>query len=172
MGIVKDLLVNEMIRVKEVRVIGPEGTQLGILPIREALAVAEKEGLDLVEVSPQGNPPVCKIMDYGKYRYRQSKKLQQAKKKQKNIQVKEVKMTPKTEEHDYQFKLRHVKRFLASGDKVKITVVFKGREMAHPHLGQKILDRIIEELEEIATQEQKPKFEGNSMTMVLMQKGQ
>jgi translation initiation factor IF-3 len=159
-----------MIRVKEVRVIGPDGSQLGILPIKEAFAIAEKEGLDLVEVSPQGNPPVCKIMDYGKYRYRQSKKLQQAKKKQKHIQVKEVKMTPKTEEHDYQFKLRHVKRFLSSGDKVKVVVMFKGREMAHPHLGRKVLDRIIEELNNMIELEQKPKLEGYNMTMILIPK--
>jgi len=159
-----------MIRVKEVRVIGSDGTQLGILPIKKALDIGAQEGLDLVEVSPHVDPPVCKIMDYGKHRYKQSKKLHGAKKKQKLIHVKEVKMTPKTEEHDYQFKLRHIKRFLASGDKAKVVIVFKGRQMVHSHLGRKILDRVIEDLKDISTVEQEPKSEGQNMTMVLMPK--
>lgn len=159
-----------MIKVKEVRVIGHDGTQLGVLPLEKALDLGAKEDLDLVEVSPNENPPVCKIMDYGKYRYKQNKKLHEAKKKQKLIHVKEVKMTPKTEEHDYQFKLRHIERFLASGDKAKIVIVFRGRQMVHSHLGRKILDRVIEDLKDISTVEQEPKSEGHNMTMVLMPK--
>jgi translation initiation factor IF-3 len=159
-----------MIKVNEVRVIGSEKGQLGVMALQEALAIAREEALDLVEVSPQANPPVCKIMDYGKYRYKKNKKLHEAKKKQKTIQLKSVKITPKTEEHDYQFKLKHVKRFLSEGDKVKIMMVFKGREMAHTHLGRKILDRMIEELDELGVIEQQPTMEGRNMIMVIVPK--
>jgi translation initiation factor IF-3 len=156
-----------MIRVREVRVVGQDGTQLGIMPTQEAQRLAEEEGLDLVEVAPTERPPVCRIMDYGKYKYQKSKRLQQAKKKQKIILVKEIKLRPKTEEHDYQFKTQHVRRFLQDGHKAKVTVVFRGREMAHTELGRRILDRVIEDLDDVATVEQTPKQEGRNMTMVL-----
>ena len=150
--------------------ISEEKGQLGVMPVKEALEAAREEGLDLVEVSPQVDPPVCKIMDYGKYLYRKSKKLQEAKKKQKIIQVKSIKVTPKIEEHDYQFKLKHMQKFLLSGDKVKVMMVFKGREVVHSHLGKKVLDRVIADLEDISSIEQEPKIEGKSMIMVLMPK--
>ena len=156
-----------MIRVREVRVVGADGTQLGIMATSEAQRLAEEEGLDLVEVAPNERPPVCRIMDYGKYKYQKSKRLQQAKKKQKIILVKEIKLRPKTEEHDYQFKTQHVRRFLQDGHKAKVTVVFRGREMAHTELGRRILDRVIEDLGDVATVEQVPKQEGRNMTMVL-----
>jgi translation initiation factor IF-3 len=156
-----------MIRVREVRVVGVDGTQLGIMTTSDAQRLAEEEGLDLVEVAPNERPPVCRIMDYGKYKYQKSKRLQQAKKKQKIILVKEIKLRPKTEEHDYRFKTQHVRRFLQDGHKAKVTVVFRGREMAHTELGRRILDRVIEDLEDVATVEQLPKQEGRNMTMVL-----
>ncbi len=159
-----------MIRVREVRVISPEGEQLGILPIEEALAVAQERELDLVEVAPNERPPVCRIMDFGKYKYQQAKRSQEAKKRQKVIQTKEVKMRPKTEEHDYQFKMRHARRFLEEGDKVKVTVLFRGREMDHIDLGQRILDRVIADCKDVATIEQHPKFEGQALTTVLTPK--
>lgn len=156
-----------MIRVREVRVVGADGTQLGIMTTSDAQRLAEEEGFDLVEVAPNERPPVCRIMDYGKYKYQKSKRLQQAKKKQKIILVKEIKLRPKTEEHDYRFKTQHVRRFLQDGHKAKVTVVFRGREMAHTELGRRILDRVIEDLEDVATVEQLPKQEGRNMTMVL-----
>ena len=156
-----------MIRVPEVRVIGQEGAQLGIIPTPDALQMAEEQGLDLVEVAPNEKPPVCRIMDFGKYKYQQSKRLQQAKKKQKIILVKEIKLRPKTEEHDYHFKSQHVRRFLQDGHKAKVTIVFRGREMAHTELGRRILDRMAGELEDISTIEQTPKQEGRNMAMVL-----
>lgn len=156
-----------MIRVAEVRVIGQEGDQLGILPTADAMQMAEEQGLDLVEVAPNEKPPVCRIMDFGKYKYQQSKRLQQAKKKQKVILLKEIKLRPKTEEHDYNFKSQHVRRFLEDGHKAKVTIVFRGREMAHTELGRRILDRMAGELEDVSTIEQTPKQEGRSMAMVL-----
>ena len=156
-----------MIRVPEVRVIGQEGDQLGIVPTAEALQLAEEQGLDLVEVAPNEKPPVCRIMDFGKFKYQQSKRLQQAKKKQKVILVKEIKLRPKTEEHDYNFKSQHVRRFLQDGHKAKVTIVFRGREMAHTELGRRILDRMAIELEDVCTIEQNPKQEGRNLAMVL-----
>ena len=156
-----------MIRVPEVRVIGQEGAQLGVILTPDALQMAEEQGLDLVEVAPNEKPPVCRIMDYGKYKYQQSKRLQQAKKKQKVILVKEIKLRPKTEEHDYNFKSQHVRRFLQDGHKAKVTIVFRGREMAHTELGRRILDRMAGELEDISTIEQTPKQEGRNLAMVL-----
>lgn len=144
-----------------------DGTQLGIVALEEALARAAEERLDLVEVAPKATPPVCKIMDYGKYKYLQAKKLQEAKKKQTTIQVKEVKIRPKTEEHDYQFKLRHIKRFLSEKNKAKVTIMFRGREIAHAQLGLRVLERIVAETEEEAVVEQAPKLEGRNMTMIL-----
>jgi len=159
--------INRAIRVKEVRVIDPEGKQLGILPIFEALRVASSFDLDLVEVSPKSEPPVCRIMDYGKFKYQQQKKAHDAKKKQAIIHLKEVKMRPKTEEHDFQFKLRHIERFLKEGNKIKITVVFRGRELTHPDLGRNMINRVVEGIKEIGKVEQEPKFEGRNYIMIL-----
>ena len=167
MSIARDVRINREIRAKEVRVIDPEGKQLGILPVYEALRQATSFELDLVEVSPKSEPPVCRIMDYGKFKYQQSKKAHDAKKKQAVVHLKEVKMRPKTEEHDFQFKLRHVERFLKEGNKTKITIVFRGRELAHPDLGRNMLNRITEESKEWGKVEQPPKFEGRNFVMVL-----
>jgi len=166
-SIAKDVRINREIRAKEVRVIDPEGKQLGILPVVEALRAASNFELDLVEVSSKSDPPVCRIMDYGKFKYQQSKKAHDAKRKQAIIHLKEVKMRPKTEEHDFQFKLRHIERFLKEGNKTKITIVFRGRELAHPDLGRNMLSRITEEAKEWGKVEQVPKFEGRNFTMVL-----
>jgi translation initiation factor IF-3 len=156
-----------MIRVREVRVISPEGEQLGILPIEEALALAQERDLDLVEVAPNERPPVCRIMDYGKYKYQQSKRSQEAKKRQKVIQIKEIKMRPKTEEHDYLFKMRHAHRFLEEGNKVKVTLLFRGREMDHIDLGQRLLDRMLTDCKEVSTVEQHPRMEGQTLSLIL-----
>jgi translation initiation factor IF-3 len=156
-----------MIRAREVRVIGAEGGQLGIVSAQEALRLAEEQGLDLVEVAPDAKPPVCRIMDYGKYKYQQSKRLQQAKKRQKVISIKEIKLRPKTEEHDYRFKTEHVRRFLQDGHKTKVTVVFRGREIAHTDLGLRMLERIVSDIEDIGLVEQTPRQEGRNMTIVL-----
>ncbi len=134
---------------------------------QDALVIAEERGLDLVEVAPSSVPPVCRILDYGKYLYQQKRKQHDARKKQTRIQVKEVKFRPKTEEHDYQFKKKHIERFLADGDKVKATIMFRGREMAHPEFGRRILDRIREELAETAIVETEPRMEGRFMSMML-----
>jgi translation initiation factor IF-3 len=165
--IVKDVRINREIRAKEVRVIDPEGKQLGILPLVEALRAASNFDLDLVEVSPKSEPPVCRIMDYGKFRYQQSKKAHDAKKKQAVVHVKEVKMRPKTEEHDFQFKLKHIERFLKEGNKTKVTIVFRGREMAHPDLGRNMLTRVTEGAKEWGKVEQAPKLEGRNFTTIL-----
>ena len=159
-----------MIRVREVRVISPEGEQLGILPIEEALARAQERELDLVEVAPNERPPVCRIMDYGKYKYQQAKRSQEAKKRQKVIQIKEIKMRPKTEEHDYLFKMRHAHRFLEEGNKVKVTLLFRGREMDHVELGQRMLDRIITDCKDVSTVEQHPRLEGQTLSLMLAPK--
>ena len=152
------------------RVIGAEGEQLGILTIQDALAAAETQQLDLVEVSPTAVPPVCRIMDYGKFKYQQSKKLQEAKKKQVQVVVKEVKLRTKTDEHDLMFKIKHVRRFLEEGNKAKITLMFRGREITHMDLGQKVLERVISELEDIAVIEARPKMEGRSMFVIVSPK--
>jgi translation initiation factor IF-3 len=157
-----------MIRVREVRVISPEGEQLGILLIEEALTLAQERDLDLVEVAPNERPPVCRIMDFGKYKYQQSKRTQETKRRQKVIQIKEIKMRPKTEEHDYQFKMRHARRFLEEGNKVKVTVLYRGREMDHLELGQRILDRILLDCKDISAVEQTPKLEGQTLALVLV----
>jgi translation initiation factor IF-3 len=159
-----------MIRAREVRVIDPDGNQVGVIPIDRALAAAADFGLDLVEVSPNANPPVCKIMDYGRYKYEQTKKQQEAKKKQATFQVKEIKLRPKTEEHDLQTKISHIKKFLGKKDKVKVTVMFRGREIALSNRGRELLQLIVERLEDIAIVEQPPKFEGRTMIMVLSPK--
>jgi len=161
---------NAQIRVPSVRVIDPEGNQLGILPTAEALEKAREMGLDLVEVAPNADPPVCKIMDYGKFRYQQQKRAHEAKKKQTVIQVKEIKIRPKIDDHDYQFKLQHVRRFLKGGDKAKVSVFFRGREIVHRDLGRKLLERFIEDTEDLGEVESTPKMEGRSMTLILAAK--
>lgn len=162
--------MNEKIRAPEVRVINHDGQQLGIIPIRKALELAAMEHLDLVEVAPMADPPVCKIMDYGKFKYQQNKRSQEAKKKQTVIQVKEVKIRPKTDEHDLQVKIRHIRRFLAQKDKAKVTILFRGREIAYSDQGLKVLDRIKEELKEEITIEQQPRMEGRNLIMILAPK--
>ena len=167
MSIARDVRINREIRAREVRVIDPEGKQLGILPLVEALRMAANVELDLVEVSSKSDPPVCRIMDYGKFKYQQSKKAHDAKKKQAVVHIKEVKMRPKTEEHDFQFKVKHIERFLREGDKIKVTVVFRGREITFPEHGRSMLGRIQELVKEWGKVEQDPKFEGRNCVMIL-----
>jgi len=162
--------INRNIRAKEVRVIDPEGNQIGVIPTYKAIAVANDFGLDLVEISPNATPPVCKIMDYGRYKYEQTKKKQEAKKKQTTFQLKEIKVRPKTGEHDLNTKINHIKKFLDKKDKVKVTVIFRGREITLTNLGKELLEKIVQETEEIAIVEQPPKFEGRTMVMVLAPK--
>jgi len=156
-----------MIRVPQVRLIDADGKQLGIVPIEEAQRIALEQDLDLVEVAPQASPPVCKVMDYGKYCYEQEQKLKAARKKQSIVVVKEMKMRPKIDIHDYETKKKHVVRFLTQGNKVKMTIMFRGREMTHTELGLNLLNRLAEELSEIATVEARPRLDGRNMTMVL-----
>lgn len=163
----KHVRVNDRIRAKEVRVVGPDGKQIGVMPLKEALRTAEEMDLDLVEVAPQADPPVCKIMDYGKYRYEQSIKEREARKKQAVVSFKEMKMRPKIDVHDYEVKKRHIERFLRSGHKVKVTVMFRGREMSHTELGLNLLRKLAEEVAELGTVESEPKLEGRNMQMVL-----
>ncbi|HEU4364632.1 MAG TPA: translation initiation factor IF-3 [Candidatus Krumholzibacteria bacterium] len=158
---------NEQIRVPEIRVIGADGNQLGVLSTQQALQMAQELGLDLVEISPTSRPPVCRIMDFGKFKYEQSKKQKQSKKKQHTFQVKEVKFRPKTEEHDYQFKRRHAEEFLEKHFKVKITVMFRGREMDHREMGYRILDRLVKDLTHVGTVDRNPEFEGRLMVMYM-----
>jgi len=168
--IAKEAGINWDIKAPEVRVIDSDGKQVGILPLKEAMKIAEEQGLDLVAVSPNSNPPVCRIMNYGKYKYQQNKRLQEARKHQTVIQVKEVKVRPRTEEHDFQFKLRHIKRFLGEGNKVKVSMLFRGREIAHPEFGKDLLNRFIEEVKDLAIVEQAPRLEGRNMVMILSTK--
>jgi translation initiation factor IF-3 len=151
-------------------VIDDTGQQLGIMPPQQALAVARQKGLDLVEISASAVPPVCRIMDYGKYQYQEQKRAREARKHQKVIEVKEIKFRPKVDEHDYQFKKKHIERFLSEGDKVKATIFFRGREMAHPEIGRRILERLIDELADIAVAENHPRQEGNQMHTILSKK--
>ena len=146
------------------------GQQLGIMPPPQALAIARQKGLDLVEISPTAVPPVCRIMDYGKYQYQEQKRAREAKKHQHVVEVKEIKFRPKVDEHDYQFKKNHIQRFIEEGDKVKATIFFRGREMAHPEIGHKILMRLIADLADVATPETNPRLEGNQMHTILTQK--
>jgi translation initiation factor IF-3 len=150
-----------------VRAIGPQGEQLGILPIEQALSRAAEEGLDLVEVSPMAKPPVCKIMDYGKFKYEAKKKASEARKKQVVVHLKEVKLRPKTEEHDYEFKVKNIRRFLEEGDKARVTIMFRGREITHKDIGQKILQEVVGDLKDVAVVEQSPRMEGRQMFMIL-----
>ena len=156
-----------MITVSKVLVIGADGEKLGVVDTDSALAMAEEEGLDLVEVSPNVSPPVCKILDYGKLKYQEQKKASEARKRQKTIDVKEIKMRPNIDKHDYDVKMRSVTKFIGEGDKVKVTMRFRGREMAHQELGMQVLTRVREEVDEIAKVEASPKLEGRQMMMVL-----
>jgi translation initiation factor IF-3 len=162
--------VNRAIRAREVLVIDQEGEQLGTLKIDEAIKAAADRELDLVEVAPNSTPPVCRILDYGRHKYDLSKKSQVAKKHQKIIKVKEIKMRPKIDVHDYQFKSGHVKRFLSQGHRVKVTIMFRGREMAHTHLGRGLLERLAADLEALATPENTPRLEGRNMYMYMVVK--
>ncbi len=159
--------INEAIRAEEVRLIGADGKQIGIVPIKKALEEAQNAGLDLVEIAPQAKPPVCKIMDFGKYAYEKSKKEKLSKKKQHTVVVKEIRMRPKTEAHDLEYKVKHARNFLMNKNKVKFTVHFRGRELAHKEFGEQLLQKIIEMLDDIAKVESGIKFEGRNMTMVM-----
>jgi len=163
---------NERIRVREIRVIDDAGQQLGIMPPPQALALAKQKGLDLVEISPTAVPPVCRIMDFGKYQYQEQKRAREARRHQKIIEVKEIKFRPKVDEHDYQFKKKHIERFLEEGDKVKVTIFFRGREMAHPDIGRRILERLVQELSGLAIAESMPRMEGNQMHTILSRRPQ
>jgi translation initiation factor IF-3 len=164
------LRVNRMIRFSPVRVISPEGDQLGIMAVDEAIAAAEARGLDLVEVAPAARPPVCRIMDFGKFKFEQAKAERAAKKKQRSVDVKEVKYRPGIDDHDFDFKTRHAREFLAEGNKVKVTMMFRGRQMAHPELGKAVLDRVAEVLSDIGKIEQDARLEGKNMTMLMTPK--
>lgn len=163
-------MINDEIRVKEVRLIGPESEQLGIVQIREAMQMAVDANLDLVNVAPQAKPPVCRIMDYGKYRYEMQKKEKEARKNQKVVELKEVRFSATIDEHDFQTKLRNVIKFLNDEDKVKCSVRFRGREITHASIGQRVLERVAEEVKEICVVERRPKLEGRSMIMILSPK--
>ena len=159
--------VNELIDAPEIRVVDADGEMVGIISVEEGIELAYEAGLDLVEISPNAEPPVCKVLDYGKYKYEEQKRKNEARKKQKTIDVKEIKMRPGIDEHDYQVKLRSMLRFLEDGDKVKVTIRFRGRELVHNELGMKVLDRVRDETEELAKVEAFPRLEGRMMTMVL-----
>ena len=162
--------INEMINSRSVRCIDPDGEQLGILSIEEAMNKAEELGLDLVELQPNADPPVCKILDYGKHKYQAQKRANEARKKQKIIEVKEIKLRPNIDQHDYQVKMKAVRKFIDGGDKVKITLRFRGREMAHIELGTDLLSRVQEDIDDFAKIESMPKMEGRQMTMILAPK--
>ena len=159
--------MNDKIRANEIRLIGPEGQNVGVVQPSKALQLAEQLGLDLVEISPNATPPVCKIMDFGKFKYETQKREAEARKKQKVIEVKEVKFRPNTDTHDYDVKMRNVFKFLENGDKVKVTLRFRGREMAHQNLGRELLERVAEDIKEIGKVENMPKMEGRQMVMMI-----
>lgn len=163
----KDLRVNDKIRVSQVRLIGESGDQMGILPVAEALVKAREAGLDLVEVAPLSKPPVCRIMDYHKYRYDEQRKERQTRRKHHVTRLKEVKFKPHIEEHDYMVKINRLKRFLRRGDQTKVTMMFRGREMAHTEVGRKVLERVVEDLQGLSKVDRKPALEGRMMTMIL-----
>ena len=166
------LRINEEIRIREVRVTDENGEQLGIMQTRDALKLAEERHLDLVEVAPKARPPVCKIMDFGKYRYEQQKRDKEARKKQKVVTIKEVKLRPNIEQHDFEVKLKNAQRFIEEGNKVKVTIMFRGRELSHPEIGSKILDDIAKALSDNVSVERSAKLEGKNMTMILSPKAQ
>jgi translation initiation factor IF-3 len=168
--ITKRVRVNKQIRISPIRVIAADGAQLGIMDVETALAAAIEQGLDLVEVAPMARPPVARIMDYGKFKFEQAKMARQAKKKQHVIHLKEVKYRPGIEEHDFMTKTRHAREFLQDGNKVKVTLMFRGRQIAHPELGRQVVNRVAQELADVAKIETDPKFEGKFMTMILAPK--
>ena len=159
--------INQQIRISPVRLIGADGEQIGIVPVDEALTLAREKNLDLVEVAASARPPVCKVMDYGRYKYEQAKAEREARKKQHVTQMKEIKMRPNIEEHDFDFKTRHIRRFLEERNKVKVTIMFRGREMAHTENGMEVLDDVIEEIGELAIVEQAPRMEGRNLFLIL-----
>ena len=163
--------VGRRIRVPEVRVIGADGSQVGIIPTHEALRLAEEQGLELVEVNPRAAPPVCKIMDFGKFKYETSKKEKASRKHQSTIVLKEIKLRPKTDEHDFDFKVKHIRRFLSEGNKCKLVIVFRGREIVHPETGQAMLDQVVKTVTDIAMVEQRPMMEGRRMVMIIGPRG-
>jgi translation initiation factor IF-3 len=162
-----DARINDRIRAREVLLIGASGEQLGVKPLPEALAIARGEDLDLVEVAPNANPPVCRIMNFGRYKYEQEQRRKESRRKATNVVVKEMKFRPKIDEHDYETKMKHVERFLAEGSKVKLTIMFRGREVFHPELGLRILERVADQVSDIAVVESAPRQDGRNMTMVL-----
>jgi translation initiation factor IF-3 len=162
-----EVRINDRIRAREVFLVGPEGEQLGVKPLPEALSYSRQLEFDLVEVAPNANPPVCRVMDYGRYVYEQEQRRRQSKRKATNVVIKEMKFRPKIDEHDYVTKMKHVVRFLGEGNKVKLTIMFRGREMAHPELGLKILNRVAEDVGDVAVVESTPRQDGRNMTMVL-----
>ena len=166
----KELRINNWIQVREVRLIDDQGNQRGIIPTSEALDLAKEANIDLVEVSPNANPPVCKLLDYGKYKFEQEKRLKESRKKNKTIKLKEIRMQPKIEKHDLQFKTKHIREFLEQGFKVKVTIRFRGRELAHTELGRDKLDKVLELLEDSYNIESPPKMEGRFMSMFLSPK--
>ncbi len=166
----QELPINRQIKAKEIQLIGDEGEKLGVFSFEDAIARAEDKNLDLVLVSPNANPPVCKIMNYGKYRFEQSKKEKEAKKKQKVLELKEIRVTPNIEEHDFGFKSKNARKFLEDGNKVKLTVRFRGRELNNVKLGKQVLEKFIEALEDIANVEKQPKMEGKNMFTILAKK--
>lgn len=168
--ITKDFRINEEIRIRDIRVVDNDGNQLGIMPTREAMKIAEERQLDLVEIAPQAKPPVCRIMDFGKYKYELSKKEKEARKKQRVIDIKEVKMRPNIEDHDFEVKVKNAVRFLKDGDKVKASIIFRGREIVHTQLGKVLLVRLAEVLGELCNVERQPKLEGKNMIMILSPK--
>ncbi|PTL75952.1 translation initiation factor IF-3 [Vitiosangium sp. GDMCC 1.1324] len=163
----RDQRTNRRIRAREVRVVGSDGGQLGVMPLEAALERARSEGLDLVEISPMASPPVCKIMDYGKFKYEEKKKASETKRAQLKVELKEVKLRPKTEEHDYEFKVRNMRRFLEEGNKAKVVIQFRGREITHKEQGTAILEDVAKDLKEVAVVEQPPRMEGRLMFMIL-----
>ena len=167
----KDLRINEMVRVREVRLIDADGNQKGIVPTYEALQMARQAGVDLVEIAPQAQPPVCKLLDYGKYKFELEKKLRESRKHQKQVRIKEIRMQPKIDGHDLEFKTRHIRDFLDEGNKVKVTVRFRGRELAHTELGKDVLDRILAMLGDSFLLEKPAQMEGRTMSLLLNPKG-
>jgi len=166
----QELPINEQIRIKEVQVIDDQGQKLGVMNSKEAIDIAYEKNLDLVLVAPNGNPPVCKIMNYGKYKFEQAKKEKEARKKQKTFEVKEIRLTPNTEEHDFNFKIKNAKKFLNDGNKVKVTVRFRGRELNYVKQGETVLNKFIEEVSDIAVPDKKPSLEGKNMFIILSNK--
>lgn len=168
--VISDLLINEQIRDKEVRVIGEDGEQLGIMSAKEALKLAEEAGVDLVKIAPTAKPPVCKIVDYGKFKYEQTRKEKEAKKKQKVVEIKEIRLSPNIDTNDLNTKINAAKKFISKGDRVKVTLRFRGREMAHMNTSKHILDDFAQALADVAVVDKAPKVEGRSMTMFLAEK--